>query len=43
MVVNSVQEGKCTEKDDILPDGFEINKGDGLSYMAYLIGKNAIH
>ncbi|KAJ9553242.1 hypothetical protein OSB04_017287 [Centaurea solstitialis] len=32
-------DGKFSEKDDILPDGFKIKKGDGISYMAYPMGR----
>ncbi|KAI3519537.1 hypothetical protein L1887_08737 [Cichorium endivia] len=31
--------GKCAEKDDVLPDGFKIKKGDGVGYMAYPMGR----
>ncbi|XP_071686237.1 cytochrome P450 704C1-like [Rutidosis leptorrhynchoides] len=31
--------GKCAEKDDILPDGFKIKKGDGVNYMPYPMGR----
>ncbi|PRQ57681.1 putative abieta-7,13-dien-18-ol hydroxylase [Rosa chinensis] len=27
------------EKDDILPDGFRLKKGDGINYMAYSMGR----
>lgn len=39
ILVTVVQDGKCAEKDDILPDGFKIKKGDGISYMAYPMGR----
>ncbi|GJS46499.1 cytochrome P450 704C1-like protein [Tanacetum coccineum] len=32
-------DGKSAEKDDILPDGLKIKKGDGLGYMAYPMGR----
>ncbi|XP_076928736.1 cytochrome P450 704C1-like [Bidens hawaiensis] len=32
-------DGKSAEKDDILPDGFKIKKGDGVGYMAYPMGR----
>ncbi|KAI3817938.1 hypothetical protein L1987_11739 [Smallanthus sonchifolius] len=32
-------DGKHSEKDDILPNGFKIKKGDGISYMAYPMGR----
>ncbi|XP_004306891.1 PREDICTED: cytochrome P450 704C1-like [Fragaria vesca subsp. vesca] len=32
-------DGRCAEKDDILPDGFRLKKGDGINYMAYAMGR----
>ncbi|XP_057508986.1 cytochrome P450 704C1-like isoform X2 [Actinidia eriantha] len=32
-------DGKISEKDDILPNGFKIKKGDGVNYMAYPMGR----
>ncbi|XP_062154847.1 cytochrome P450 704C1-like [Alnus glutinosa] len=32
-------DGKCSEMDDILPDGYRVKKGDGVSYMAYAMGR----
>ncbi|KAE8022446.1 hypothetical protein FH972_008244 [Carpinus fangiana] len=32
-------DGKCSAADDILPDGFKVKKGDGVSYMAYAMGR----
>ncbi|KAM5554958.1 hypothetical protein ABKV19_023065 [Rosa sericea] len=32
-------DGRCAEKDDILPDGFRLKKGDGINYMAYSMGR----
>ncbi|PWA95817.1 cytochrome P450 [Artemisia annua] len=32
-------DGKSAEKDDVLPDGFKIKKGDGIAYMAYPMGR----
>ncbi|KAF8380394.1 hypothetical protein HHK36_027879 [Tetracentron sinense] len=32
-------DGKNSFKDDILPDGFKIKKGDGVNYMAYAMGR----
>ncbi|XP_057774457.1 cytochrome P450 704C1-like isoform X2 [Salvia miltiorrhiza] len=32
-------DGKCADEDDILPDGHRIKKGDGISYMAYAMGR----
>jgi cytochrome P450 len=34
-----MQDGKCSAADDILPDGFKVKKGDGVSYMAYAMGR----
>lgn len=34
-----MQDGKAAAEDDILPDGFEIKKGDGVNYMAYAMGR----
>ncbi|KAK6918487.1 Cytochrome P450 [Dillenia turbinata] len=34
-------DGRCAEADDILPDGFKLNKGDGVYYMAYTMGRMA--
>ncbi|KAI3808862.1 hypothetical protein L1987_24825 [Smallanthus sonchifolius] len=33
------EDGKSAEKDDVLPDGFKIKKGDGVGYMAYPMGR----
>ncbi|KAA8533810.1 hypothetical protein F0562_031327 [Nyssa sinensis] len=32
-------DGKSSENDDILPDGFKIKKGDGVNYMTYAMGR----
>ncbi|CAK9135197.1 unnamed protein product [Ilex paraguariensis] len=32
-------DGKSSEQDDVLPDGFKIKKGDGVIYMAYAMGR----
>ncbi|GJS93236.1 zinc finger, CCHC-type containing protein [Tanacetum coccineum] len=32
-------DGNSAEKDDVLPDGFKIKKGDGVAYMAYPMGR----
>nr|GEU37452.1 cytochrome P450 704C1-like [Tanacetum cinerariifolium] len=32
-------DGKSAEKDDVLPDGFKIKKGDGVAYMVYAMGR----
>ena len=34
-----MQDGKCADEDDILPDGHRIKKGDGISYMPYAMGR----
>nr|AYV88890.1 cytochrome P450 oxidase CYP704A151 [Polygala tenuifolia] len=31
--------GRCTESDDILPDGYRLKKGDGVYYMSYAMGR----
>ncbi|KAJ0964118.1 hypothetical protein J5N97_029240 [Dioscorea zingiberensis] len=32
-------DGKSAEEDDVLPNGFKMKKGDGISYMAYAMGR----
>ncbi|KAL2548544.1 Cytochrome [Forsythia ovata] len=32
-------DGRCTETDDTLLDGFKLKKGDGVYYMAYAMGR----
>ncbi|KAK3022196.1 hypothetical protein RJ639_047018 [Escallonia herrerae] len=32
-------DGKISEEDDTLPDGFKIKKGDGISYTPYAMGR----
>ncbi|KAF8044300.1 hypothetical protein BT93_A2325 [Corymbia citriodora subsp. variegata] len=32
-------DGKCASEDDILPDGFKVKKGDGVSYLTYAMGR----
>ncbi|KAF5453354.1 hypothetical protein F2P56_028260 [Juglans regia] len=32
-------DGRCTEMDDTLPDGYRLRKGDGVYYMAYAMGR----
>ncbi|KAL6004722.1 hypothetical protein ACLOJK_005277 [Asimina triloba] len=32
-------DGKCAAKDDILPDGYRVKKGDGVYYVAYAMGR----
>ncbi|XVF54001.1 hypothetical protein PTKIN_Ptkin05aG0146400 [Pterospermum kingtungense] len=32
-------DGKSSAGDDVLPDGFKVKKGDGISYMAYAMGR----
>ena len=34
-----MQDGKSSEEDDVLPNGFKVKKGDGISYMAYAMGR----
>ncbi|GLJ25952.1 hypothetical protein SUGI_0497490 [Cryptomeria japonica] len=34
-------DGKYVVKDDILPDGFKVNKGDFVSYVPYAMGRMA--
>lgn len=34
-----MQDGKSAAEDDILPDGFKVKKGDGITYMAYAMGR----
>ena len=35
----SLKDGRCSETDDILPDGYKVKKGDGVYYMAYAMGR----
>ncbi|MFQ6619259.1 hypothetical protein Gotur_000301 [Gossypium turneri] len=32
-------DGKISVEDDVLPDGFEVKKGEGINYMAYAMGR----
>lgn len=32
-------DGKCADEDDVLPDGYKVNKGDAISYLAYPMGR----
>ncbi|KAM7472127.1 hypothetical protein LguiA_010310 [Lonicera macranthoides] len=32
-------DGRCTEEDDTLPDGFKLKKGDGVYYISYAMGR----
>ncbi|XP_010272641.1 PREDICTED: cytochrome P450 704C1-like [Nelumbo nucifera] len=34
-------DGKCSEEDDVLPDGFRVKKGDSVYYIAYAMGRMA--
>lgn len=34
-----MQDGKSAAEDDVLPDGFKVKKGDGVTYMAYAMGR----
>ncbi|KAL6004730.1 hypothetical protein ACLOJK_005285 [Asimina triloba] len=31
--------GKCADRDDVLPDGYRVKKGDGIYYVAYAMGR----
>ncbi|URD73018.1 cytochrome P450 [Musa troglodytarum] len=33
------EDGKSADEDDVLPDGFEVKKGDGITYMTYAMGR----
>ena len=35
----TLKDGRYAEKDDILPDGFRVKKGDRIAYMAYAMGR----
>ncbi|KAM7269828.1 hypothetical protein ACFE04_025325 [Oxalis oulophora] len=35
----AVPDGKFATKEDILPDGFKVRKGDGINYIAYAMGR----
>lgn len=32
-------DGRSAEMDDVLPDGYRLNKGDGVFYMSYAMGR----
>ncbi|KAJ4971233.1 hypothetical protein NE237_004332 [Protea cynaroides] len=32
-------DGRCAERDDVLPDGFRVKKGDDVYYIAYAMGR----
>ncbi|XP_052191675.1 cytochrome P450 704C1-like [Diospyros lotus] len=32
-------DGRCAEEDDILPDGYQLKKGDDVYYMSYAMGR----
>ncbi|CAL9189460.1 unnamed protein product [Musa hybrid cultivar] len=32
-------DGKSADEDDVLPDGFEVKKGDGITYLTYAMGR----
>ncbi|CAN1754985.1 Cytochrome P450 704C1 [Linum perenne] len=32
-------DGKSAEEDDVLPDGYKVRKGDGVTYMGYAMGR----
>lgn len=33
------QDGKTSDEDDVLPDGFKVKKGDGVNYLTYAMGR----
>lgn len=33
------KDGRCTERDDVLPDGYKVKKGDGVYFMTYAMGR----
>ena len=34
-----VKDGRYADKDNILPDGFIVRRGDGVNYIAYAMGR----
>lgn len=34
-----MEDGRCADVDDVLPDGFKIRRGDGVYYIAYAMGR----
>ncbi|KAI4380597.1 hypothetical protein MLD38_006770 [Melastoma candidum] len=32
-------DGRCAEKDDVLPDGYRVKKGDNVYYLTYAMGR----
>ncbi|CAI9101614.1 OLC1v1038981C1 [Oldenlandia corymbosa var. corymbosa] len=32
-------DGRCADADDVLPDGYEVKKGDGVYYMSYAMAR----
>ncbi|KAJ4972358.1 hypothetical protein NE237_005457 [Protea cynaroides] len=32
-------DGRCADRDDVLPDGFRVKKGDDVYYIAYAMGR----
>lgn len=39
MLFVNIQDGRCADADDILPDGFHIRKGDEVNYVSYAMGR----
>lgn len=39
MLFVNIQDGRCADADDVLPDGFHIRKGDGVYYISYAMGR----
>ncbi|KAJ4970483.1 hypothetical protein NE237_003582 [Protea cynaroides] len=33
------RDGRCAERDDVLPDGFRVKKGDDVNYIGYAMGR----
>ncbi|KAL2892376.1 hypothetical protein RDABS01_008285 [Bienertia sinuspersici] len=32
-------DGRKAEKDDVLPEGYKVNKGESVKYLAYTLGR----
>lgn len=39
LTVFGFKDGRVAELDDILPDGYELKKGDGVYYLSYAMGR----
>ncbi|PWA39211.1 cytochrome P450 [Artemisia annua] len=39
MCMGVSKDGRVAETDDILPDGYELKKGDGVYYISYAMGR----